>query len=217
MDHPVRTQSGSQGQAPPAAIGRASPDPDDSALLRQARSGDQQALDELCRRNWKPVYRSFARLTRNPAEAEDLTQEVFLRALRSLPRFEDRGLPFTAYLLRIARNLARDRWRAGSARLMVTADVPDRAGPGPGPENLAVDADRREALLAALDRLTPDHRAVLRLRILEGRTTSEVAALIHRSQPAVRQLQVRALAALRAALGEEFGTASRDGERTQGE
>ena len=80
-----------------------------------------------------------------------------------------------------------------------------------------MDADRREALLAALDRLTPDHRAVLRLRILEGRTTSEVAALIHRSQPAVRQLQVRALAALRAALGEEFGTASRDGERTQGE
>jgi RNA polymerase sigma-70 factor, ECF subfamily len=217
LDHPLRTQGGPQGQAPPAAIVRASPDPDDSMLLRQARSGDQQALDELCRRNWKPVYRSFARFTRNPAEAEDLTQEVFLRALRSLPRFEDRGLPFTAYLLRIARNLARDRWRAGSARLMVTADVPDRAVPGPGPENLAVDADRREALLTALDRLTPDHRAVLRLRILEGRTTSEVAALIHRSQPAVRQLQVRALAALRAALGEEFGTASRDGERTQDE
>lgn len=52
------------------------------------------------------MYRSFARFTRNPAEAEDLTQEVFLRALRSLPQFEDPGLPFTAYLLRIANNLA---------------------------------------------------------------------------------------------------------------
>lgn len=151
------------------------------------------------------------------ARAARRAQEVFLRALRSLPRFEDRGVPFTAYLLRIASNLARDRWRAGPARLMVTADVQDWAGPGPGPESLAVDAYRREALLSALDRLAPDHRAVLRLRILEGRTTSEVAALIHRSQPAVRQLQVRALAALRAALGEEFGTASRGGERTRDE
>jgi RNA polymerase sigma-70 factor, ECF subfamily len=217
LEYTASTQDGSPGLAPPAAIGRAGPETGDSALLRRARLGDQRALDELCRRNWKPVYRSFARLTRNPAEAEDLTQEVFLRALRSLPRFEDRGLPFTAYLLRIARNLARDRWRAGPARLLVTADVPDRAGPGPGPESLAVDAARRELLLSALDRLAPDHRAVLRLRILEGRTTGEVAALIRRSQPAVRQLQVRALAALRAALGDEFGLASGDGERTRDE
>ena len=204
------TQGRSPGQAPPAVAVRASPDADDSALLRRARAGDERALDELCRRNWKPVYRSFARLTRYPAEAEDLTQEVFLRALRSLPQFEDRGLPFTAYLLQIARNLARDRWRAGPARLVMTAEVPDRAGSGPDPESLAVDGTRREALLSALDRLTPDHRAVLRLRILEGRTTREVAALTHRSQPAVRQLQVRALAALRTALGDEFGEGTRD-------
>jgi RNA polymerase sigma-70 factor, ECF subfamily len=95
-----------------------------------------------------------------------------------------------------------------------------RSGPAttsPGPESLAVDGARREALLAALDRLAPDHRAVLRLRILEGRATSEVATLIHRSPPAVRQLQVRALAALRAALGDEFGFASRDDERTRDE
>jgi len=177
-------------------------EPDDSTLLRLARSGDQHALDALCRRNWKPVYRSFARLTSNPAEAEDLTQEVFLRALRSLPGFEDRGLPFAAYLLQIARNLARDRWRAKPAQPLVTQDLPDRAATGPGPDNLAVASDHRAALASALDRLSPDHRAVLRLRILEGRSTSEVAMIFHRSQPAVRQLQVRALAALRATLGD---------------
>ena len=214
LEYTVSTQDSSRGQAPPAEAGPAGPEGDDSALLRRARSGDQPALDELCRRNWKPVYRSFARLTQDPAEAEDLTQEVFLRALRSLPRFEDRGLPFTAYLLQIARNLARDRWRARPARLVVTAHVPDRAAASPGPESLAVDSARREALVAALDRLAPDHRAVLRLRILEGRATSEVAALIGRSQPAVRQLQVRALAALRSALGDELTPASRDDERT---
>jgi RNA polymerase sigma-70 factor (ECF subfamily) len=209
------TQDRSQSQALAATVDLASPEMDDSVLLRGARSGDRRALDELCRRNWKPVYRSFARLTRDPAEAEDLTQEVFLRALRSLPQFEDRGVPFTAYLLQIAHNLARDRWRAGPARLVVTADVPDRAMTVPGPESLAVDSARREVLLSALDQLTPDHRAVLRLRILEGRATSEVATLIHRSQPAVRQLQVRALTALRAALGDEFGTADDEGTRDE--
>ena len=222
----MSTQDSSRDQAPPTETGQADqadqdgqagPGGDDSALLHRARSGDQRALDEICRRNWKPVYRSFARITQDPAEAEDLTQEVFLRALRSLPRFEERGLPFTAYLLQIAHNLARDRWRARRpARLVVTADVPDRAVTAPGPESLAVDGARREALLAALDRLAPDYRAVLRLRILEGRATSEVAALIHRSPPAVRQLQVRALAALRATLGDEFGT-SGDDERTRDE
>lgn len=69
------------------------------------------------------MYRSFARFVQDPAEAEDLTQEVFLRALRSMPQFEDRGLPYLAYLLRIAGNLARDRWRAGPNRLVVTADL----------------------------------------------------------------------------------------------
>ena len=72
---------------------------DEPALLRLARSGDERALDALCREHWKPVYRSFAGRTDNPAEAEDLTQEVFLRALRAMPRFEDRGVPFRAYLL----------------------------------------------------------------------------------------------------------------------
>ncbi|HEV8063920.1 MAG TPA: sigma factor, partial [Acidimicrobiales bacterium] len=79
-------------------------------LLRAARTGDARALNELCRRCWRPVYRSFARHTNDAGEAEDLTQEVFLRALRSLPHFEDRGVPFVAYLLRIADNLSRDRW-----------------------------------------------------------------------------------------------------------
>jgi DNA-directed RNA polymerase specialized sigma24 family protein len=81
------------------------------------------------------VYRSFARLTADPAEAEDLTREVFVRALCALPHFEDRGLPYTAYLLRIAGNLARDQWRAGPARPVVTGDIPDLAAPGPGPDS----------------------------------------------------------------------------------
>jgi RNA polymerase sigma-70 factor (ECF subfamily) len=163
------------------------------------------------------VYRFLARLAFSPAETEDLTQEVFLRAIRSLPRYQDRGLPFTAYLLQIARNLARDRWRAGLTRPLLTGDVPDRAVTGPGPESLAVDRVRREALVAALDQLSQDHRLVLRLRILEERPAAEVAQITRRSPAAVRQLQVRALAALRAALGNEFGAATAGPDWSTGE
>jgi RNA polymerase sigma-70 factor, ECF subfamily len=213
LDYPVTAGDGLRRKLWPVPVGMVGQHTDDSALLRRARAGDLQALDELCRQCWKPVYRFLARLTQDPAEAEDLTQEVFLRAVRSLSRFEDRGLPFTSYLLQIARNLARDRWRARPTRFVVTADLPERPITGPGPEGLAVESARRQALVSALDRLAPDHRTVLRLRILEGRSTSEVATIIGRSQPAVRQLQVRALAALRAALGDEFGRASAEDER----
>jgi RNA polymerase sigma-70 factor, ECF subfamily len=183
---------------------------DDSALLSRARSGDQRALETLCQRTWRPVYRSFARYTKDPAEAEDLTQEVFLRALRALPQYSDRGVPYLAYLLRIAANLARDRWRAGPPRLVPVGDIPDRPAPGPGPDGLAVASDRRAALLRALDRLGPDQRAVLRLRILEGRSSAEVGAMTNRSPAAVRQLSARALAALRAALDDQPGAMSTD-------
>ncbi len=169
-------------------------------LLGAARDGDEQALGELCRLCWRPIYRSLARYTSDPAEAEDMTQEVFLRALRSLPSFEDRGLPFTVYLLRIAANLARDRGRSLPARPVVTADVPEGSAPAAAAEEVAVENERRRALIGALDRLSPDHRAVLRMRFLEGRSAREVAELMHRNEPAVRQLQVRALAALRLEL-----------------
>jgi len=176
---------------------------DDSVLLSRAMSGDRQALEMLCRRAWRPVYRSFARYTADPSEAEDLTQEVFLRALRAFPRFADRGVPYLAYLLRIAANLARDRWRAGQARAVPVGDFADLPTADPGPDGFTAESDRRAALLRALDRLGPDHRAVIRLRIIEGRSSKEVAALTKRSPEAVRQLQVRALAALRAALADQ--------------
>lgn len=171
-------------------------------LLRAAQEGDEQALAELCELCWRPVYRSVARWSADRTEAEDTTQEVFLRALRSISQFEDRGVSFMAYLLRIADNLVRDRWRSRPSRSLATADVPEAVAPARGPDEVVVDNERRRALLCALDRLSPDHRAVLRMRILEGRSTHEVAALTHRNPPAVRQLQVRALAALRAELVE---------------
>jgi RNA polymerase sigma-70 factor (ECF subfamily) len=182
---------------------------DQSSLLAAARDGDPEAIERLCREGWKPVYRSLARYTDSAAEAEDMTQEVFVRALRALPRFVDRGVPFTAYLLRIADNLARDRWRSRQLKVLSTAEVPDQPFTGPGPGDRIDHHDRRATLLDGLDQLALDQRMVLRMRFLEGRTTKEIAEITGRKSAAVRQIQARGLAALRNALGDNCGTSDR--------
>jgi RNA polymerase sigma-70 factor, ECF subfamily len=198
----------------PVGVGSASPgDRDERLLLAAARRGDRAALETLCRSSWKPVFRSLARYTDDPAEAEDLTQEVFVRALRALPRFVDRGVPFTAYLLHIADNLTRDRWRRGPSKVESLERLVDHPSDGPPPEHGLLQGDRREALLRGLDQLTLDQRTVLRMRFLEGRTTREIATLTKRNVAAVRQVQARGLHALRATLGEEW---NQDAPRQKG-
>jgi len=86
---------------------------------------------------------------------------------------------------------------------------------GPGPDNLAVDSDRRHILLAALDGLAPDHRAVLRLRVLEGGPPARWRNSSIAAKAAVRQLQVRALAALRVALGHELSSFTIESEEDE--
>jgi RNA polymerase sigma-70 factor (ECF subfamily) len=192
-------------------------DDGEHALLAAARHGDPEAIEALCRSGWRPVFRSLARYTDDPAEAEDLTQEVFVRALRSLPRFVDRGIPFTAYLLRIADNLARDRWRRGPSRIESLDGLSDRPSERPGPEHGMLRGDRREALLNGLDQIALPQRMVLRMRFLEGRTTQEIATLTGRSAAAVRQIQVRGLNALRNALGAEWSANGPDEKGPNGE
>jgi DNA-directed RNA polymerase specialized sigma24 family protein len=109
---------------------RVDPDQDQAGsqsgdLLSRACAGDRDALNRLCQENWLPVYRSVARWAGTPAEAEDMTQEVFVRAIQSIGSYcqADLGIPYRAYLLRISRNLAIDRWRAKQAAGAVTCST----------------------------------------------------------------------------------------------
>jgi RNA polymerase sigma-70 factor (ECF subfamily) len=166
-------------------------------LLGRARRGDQRALEELCQREWRPVYALAYHALGNVADAQDLTQEVFLRALRSLDRYEETHAPFAAYLATIARNLIRNR-----ARLRPTAMLDDDApAAAAGPEALAIESSEVERVWAALRELPADQRRVIDLRLNDGRTTAETAALLGRSPDAVRQLLHRALLSVRARLG----------------
>ena len=176
---------------------------DEALLLEQALLGDRRALDELCRREWQPVYGLLYQSLQNRAEAQDLTQEVFLRALRSLDRYQVTGAPFHAFLATIARNLLRDRWRRRSYPTVDIYLVPEAPEQRPGPEQLAVAANDQQTIEEALLTLPDDQQTVIRLRILEARSSTEVGTLMGRSPAAIRQLQHRAILALRGALREE--------------
>lgn len=169
-------------------------------LLRRAQQGDPQAIEALCRREWRPVYGLLYRTLGNRAEAEDLTQEVFVRALQALDRYQDTGVPFHAFLTTIARNLLRSQWRRKVPHLVELDGVPDMRSHEQGPETTLLASERRRQLEQALATLAPDYQTVIRLRLLEERSSEEVAALMDRSPGAVRVLQHRALAQLRSRL-----------------
>ena len=172
-------------------------------LARSAQPGDPATLEEICHREWRPIYLLLYRTVQNQAEAQDLTQEVFLRALRSFGRFEQTDKPIHSYLVTIALNLLRDRWRRHAQPSADLASVPHLPTPEPGPEQLALDNLDRRVLADALLSLPADYQTVIRLRVIEARPAKEVADLMGRHADAIRQLQRRALLALCAALREE--------------
>jgi RNA polymerase sigma-70 factor (ECF subfamily) len=162
---------------------------DDQALVEAARA-DRARFLELYDRHFHRVYAYVRRRVRNRADAEDVTADVFHRALANLDRYEWRGIPFVAWLYRIAAHELADRSLAG-ARLV-----------GVQPPDLAVDPDfeRQVAVYESVGALPPDQRRVIEMRFGEGRSLHEVAAALGRSEGAVKQLQRRALENLRVRL-----------------
>jgi RNA polymerase sigma-70 factor (ECF subfamily) len=170
-------------------------------LLSRAQRGDRAALELLCKQEWLTVYRIVAGRVASRQEAEDLTQEVFLRALRHLEGYQSESGTFRPYLIAVAQNLLRDRWRSQQRVGGVYHQVDE--GQDEGPEAAALAAEERAELIVAVAQLPPDYQRVLRLRLLEARSANEVATVLERTPEAVRQLQHRALAALRSVLARE--------------
>lgn len=134
-------------------------------------------------------------------DAQDVTQETFLRALRHLDQFQQRGIPFHAYPAAITRNLIRDGWRRPTSATIPLQDV-EQHEPKASKDDVASE-DERIFLRHVMAQLPVDYQTVIRLRILEGRPTDEVATFMQRSPGAVRVLQHRAVLALRAQLNKE--------------
>ncbi len=166
---------------------------DDERLLIEAAKTDPRRFAELYERNFNRVYAFVARRAGDRAEAEDLTADVFHEALANLGRFEWRGVPFAAWLLRIARNAVIDRWQRTTRERGEPAQDPG------GDENLA-DVDRRAMLADLVGRLPGDQRRVVLERFVEQKSIREIARELGRTEGAVKQLQFRALENLRARM-----------------
>jgi len=165
-------------------------------LVAAARAGDADAFAGLYDALAPRVHRYIRYRLSDATQAEDLLQQVFLQVIAALPRYETRGLPFAAWVFRIARNTVVDAGRARrpSVPIELVQDVPSDV---PGPDELAIAGDEQTRLRAALERLPRDQHDVLVYRFYGGLSPSEVAPLLERSQGAVRVLQHRAIEALR--------------------
>ncbi|MGB0099617.1 MAG: sigma-70 family RNA polymerase sigma factor [Nocardioides sp.] len=162
------------------------------ALVELARQGDADAFGMLYDHYQPSVYRFLFYRTRSSTLAEDLTSETFFRALRSMNNFRWQGKDFAAWLMTIARNLATDHFKAGRTRLELTTEdmaLHDDATEGPESEVLATLTN--EILLDALTELPPEQRDCLVMRFLQGLSIAETAAVLGRSDGAVKQLQLR--------------------------
>ena len=174
----------------------------EQTLVARAVSGDARALDALLADLRPAVLRyCLARLGRRDA-ADDVTQEVCLAVIDSLPRYRDHGKPFLAYAFGIAAHKVADAQRAHARRATVSdaalADVPDQ---GDTPEQAALRSDDARRAHELLEQLPPAARELLLLRVAGGLSAEETGAVLDMSPGAVRVAQHRALARLRELAG----------------
>lgn len=165
-------------------------DDDDERALIEAAQADPARFVELYERHFHRVYAYVIRRTGNRAEAEDITSDVFERALVNLPRFTWRGVPLIAWLFRIAANALADR------RQQIERDSDDPPPDVPD-ESESVTIERRAMLFQLVDRLPDLQRQVIEMRFVDGKSIRDIAAALKRSDGAVKQLQLRALENLR--------------------
>jgi RNA polymerase sigma-70 factor, ECF subfamily len=172
-------------------------------LLVEAAQKDPRCFGDLYELHFEQVYAFVARRVGHRETAEDVTADVFHKALANLRRFEWRGVPFAAWLLRIAANVIVDRSKRSG--LEVSSDDPPEISMKPRMEQ-AEDAAR---LFRLVNELANDQRQVLVMRFAEERSIGEIARKLGRSEGAVKQLQFRGLQNVRKKLESPKASASR--------
>jgi RNA polymerase sigma-70 factor (ECF subfamily) len=175
----------------------------DERQLVEAAQRDRARFADLYDRYFEMVYAYVARRLRDRAATEDVTSEVFRKALQNLPKFKWTGAPFGAWLLRIASNVIADRAKRAAREQQVEPSL--TVGLLPRGQSVAVqaqqtdleDAERRACLFRLVGELAEDQQRVVMLRFAEEKTIREIAIQLERSEGAVKQLQFRALEKLR--------------------
>ena len=151
---------------------------DTEALIRRCQRGDRLAIEVLIRRHQNYVYRLCYLVMRNEQDAEDMTQETFIRAFRALPRFEIRdGASFEAWLYRISVNACRSRMRRKWYQVLPWPEPAPQmvAEPEKQPDRVTMQGEHRDQVLEAIDTLGEKHRLVVILRYYAGLSNEEIA------------------------------------------
>lgn len=173
-------------------------------LVCRAQKKDPEAFGELYDAHFDRVYRYVVIRVRNQADAEDLTQQVFLKALEHIGSYHYRGMPFSAWLFRIAHNQIVDHWRKKSrekGKVMPMEQIDDSAMTGgDDPADLAERQASFEEVAAACEFLTDSQREVISLRFAGGLSVAETAKVMGKREGAVKVLQHAALVKLRRRL-----------------
>jgi len=175
---------------------------EESALLERVKSYDQAAIAEVYDRYSQRIYSYLYHRLGNPNLAEDLTATVFVRMLEAIRSSKAWRTSFSGWLYRIAHNLVVDYFRSGRQDKQVELDewniISDEH-----PADAAERSLTEERLRTAIGQLTDEQGLVITLKFIEGMSNSEVAALVGKSEGAVKSLQFRGLAALRRSIGEQ--------------
>lgn len=170
----------------------------DERRLIEAAQSDRACFVDVYDKYFEVVYAYVARRTHDRAATEDLTSEVFRKALQNLPRWKWTGAPFAAWLFRIASNLIADRARRAAREGNETLGPPNPTTAALADQHLELEAEERRArLFKWVAALAEDQRRVVMLRFGEERSIKEIANEMGRSEGAVKQLQLRALENLR--------------------
>jgi RNA polymerase sigma-70 factor (ECF subfamily) len=177
---------------------------DEESLVRRAQQHDQAALTQLYEENFDKIYRYIVLKIGDRTEAEDMTQQVFLSALKSISSFKWRGMPFSAWLFRIAHNQIVDYLRKRSRQATVPLDESLASG-GSDPGHMAERKMEIERLVLATKGLTKAQQEVISLRFAGELSVAEVARLMGRSEGAIKALQHSAIVALRKLMLVEAG------------
>jgi RNA polymerase sigma-70 factor (ECF subfamily) len=176
----------------------------EEVLVARASEGDAEAFGKLYMRHMDAIFRYVFFKLGDPVQAEDLTEEVFVRAWEALPKYQIGKSPFTSWLYRIAHNLTVDHLRKGRPEETLSESMPNRVpNPGPSPEQIVEHNQTMDALVAAVGKLDLEEQQVLLMRFVEGMSHKQVAANIGKSDGASRVIQHRALAAVAEMLRED--------------
>jgi RNA polymerase sigma-70 factor, ECF subfamily len=165
-------------------------------LVKRGQAGDRDALEELYLEHFDRIYSYLHMTVGNRHDAEDLTTQTFLKMLESIGRFQWGAAPFSAWLFRIAHNLAMDHFR-GRRRWQPEEEVPEPAGAvEPSAEEEAMRVLSGESMLELIDQLSDEQRQVLILKFVFDFSNVEAATVLDKTEGAVKSLQHRALASL---------------------